>query len=125
MRSAEEFEKVQRMIATGLNDCAIARQTGIPRCTVRDWRRRPQSRPRPVSTSVCGVLHEFSAFPAAAYSYLLGLYLGDGCVSRSQRVWHLRITLDKKYPGIIDRCREAIDTLMPGQHAAIAQQPTG
>jgi hypothetical protein len=125
MRSAEEFETVPRLIAAGVNDCAIARQTGIPRCTVRDWRCRPQIRPRPVSTSVCGVLHDFSAFPAAAYSYLLGLYLGDGCVSRSQRVWHLRITLDKKYPGIIARCCEAIDTLMPGQHAAIARQPTG
>jgi hypothetical protein len=40
-------------------------------------------------------------------------------------VWHLRITLDKKYPGIIGRCRDPIDALMPGQHAAIAKQPTG
>lgn len=31
MRSADEFEAVQRLISTGLNDCAIARQTGIPR----------------------------------------------------------------------------------------------
>jgi hypothetical protein len=62
--------------------------------------------------------------PAPAYSYLLGLYLGDGCVSRSRRVWRLRITLDKKYPRIIDRCREAIDSLMPGQHAAMERQKT-
>jgi hypothetical protein len=34
-------------------------------------------------------------------------------------VWRLRITLDSKYPGIINRCREVIDTLMPGQHAAV------
>jgi hypothetical protein len=52
------------------------------------------------------------------YCYLLGLYLGDGCISRNGRVWRLRITLDAKYPGIIDRCREAIDILMPGQRAA-------
>jgi hypothetical protein len=32
---------------------------------------------------------------------------------------HLRITLDAKYPGIIDRCRAAIDALFPGQHASI------
>jgi hypothetical protein len=30
----------------------------------------------------------------------------------------LRITLDDKYPGIINRCRDAIDALMPRQHAA-------
>jgi hypothetical protein len=34
------------------------------------------------------------------------------------RAWLLRIVLDAKYPGIIDRCREAIDILMPGQCAA-------
>jgi hypothetical protein len=34
-------------------------------------------------------------------------------------VWRLRITLDSKYPGIIDCCREAIDALMPGQRAAV------
>ena len=42
MRSAEEFDAAQRLIAAGVNDCAIARQLGIPRTTVRDWRRRPQ-----------------------------------------------------------------------------------
>jgi len=37
------------------------------------------------------------------------MYLGDGRISRSGRVWRLRIVLDAKYPGIIERCREAID----------------
>jgi hypothetical protein len=40
-------------------------------------------------------------------------------------VWRLRITLDQKYPGIIDRCRDAIDVLMPRQHASIEPQPKG
>lgn len=123
MRSTEDFETVERLIAAGLNDCAIARQTGIPRCTVRDGRLRPQIRPRPVGTSVCGVLHEFDVLPAAAYSYLLGLYLGDGCISRHPRAWRLRIVLDDKYPRIIDRCREAMDALMPGQQAATLRRP--
>jgi hypothetical protein len=35
VRSADELEAVQHLIAAGLNDCAIARQTGIPRRTVR------------------------------------------------------------------------------------------
>ena len=61
-------------------------------------------------------------FPPEAYCYLLGLYLGDGCISRRARVWHLRITLDKKYPAIIDRCRLAINILMPGQRAGLVQR---
>jgi hypothetical protein len=123
VRSAEEFNTVQRLIAAGMNDCAIARQTGIPRRTVCDLRRRPLVRPRNSGTSPC--THDFSGLPAAAYSYLLGLYLGDGCLSQHARAWHLRVTLDKKYPGIIDRCRGAIDTLFPGQHASIASRTSG
>jgi Homeodomain-like domain/LAGLIDADG-like domain len=125
MRSVEQFEEARRLIAAGVNDCAIARQLGVPRPTVQDWRRRPQIRPRLPSGSACGVVHDFSALPAAPYGYLLGLYLGDGCISRNQRVWRLRITLDKKYPGIVGRCCEVIDVLMPGQHAAIHPQPKG
>lgn len=125
MRSADQFEAAKRLIASGVNDCAIARQIGVPRTTVRDWRCRPQIRARLVSGPACGAFHDFSALPAAPYCYALGLYLGDGCISRSQRVWQLRVTLDKKYPAIIDRCRTAIDVLMPGQHAAIHPQPKG
>jgi len=40
-------------------------------------------------------------------------------------VWHLRITLDAKYPRIIDRCRAAIDALFPGQHASIYSRNSG
>jgi hypothetical protein len=123
VRSVEEFDSVRQLIATGMNDCAIARQTGIPRCTVRDWRLRQQIRARPISASICGRLHDFAALPAAAYSYLLGLYLGDGCISRHPRAWRLRIVLDDKYPGIIERCREAMDALMPGQRAGTLRRP--
>ncbi len=111
---------MQRLLTTGMNDCAIARLTGIPRSTVLDWRHsKSMIRARSLSGSAaCGVDHDFAALAAAAYCYVLGIYLGDGCISRTGRVWKLRITLDDKYPGIIDRCREAIDILMPGQRAA-------
>jgi hypothetical protein len=66
MRSAEEFETVQRLFAAGVNDCAIARETGIPRCTVRDWRCRPQIRPRDWRASACNI-HAFSGLPAHAF----------------------------------------------------------
>jgi Homeodomain-like domain len=122
MRSAEQFNAAKRLIAAGVNDCAIARQLGVPRTTVRDWRCRPQIQPRLVSTSACGVVHDFSVLPASAYSYVLGLYLGDGSISRNRRVWRLRVTLDKKYPAIIDRCRQAIEVLMPAQRTGIVQR---
>lgn len=121
MRSIEEFNTVRSLIAAGLNDCAISRQTGIPRRTVRDWRNGRRSiLPRDVCST-----HDFSTLPSDSYSYLLGLYLGDGCISRSRRVWRLRVTLDKKYPGIIESCRTAIDKVMLGQHATVFPRATG
>ncbi len=39
------------------------------------------------------------------------------------RVWRLRISLDTKYPTIVEACRHAIELLMPGQQAAITQTP--
>ncbi len=95
----------------------IASQTGIPRRTVWDWRREITKFDREVSQCIikCAVLITTSAaLPAPPYCYLLGLYLGDGCVSRHPRAWLPRGVLDAKYPDIIDRCREAINALMPG-----------
>ena len=41
--------------------------------------------------------------------YLLGLYLGDGVISRDPRgVWNLRITQDSRYPRLIEDCKAAI-----------------
>jgi hypothetical protein len=123
MRSAGEFDEVRRLSAAGMNDCAISRQTGIPRPTVRDWRRRPPTRLLHPASSTCGVVHDFATLPPAPYAYLLGMYLGDGCISRHKRVWRLRITCDTQYPAIIARCRKAIDMLMPKQRAGIVWRP--
>ena len=49
-----------------------------------------------------------------SYSYLLGMYLGDGCVSATGRSYQLVIACDAAYPGIIEDCATAIMlTLLP------------
>jgi hypothetical protein len=126
MRSLTEVERVRDLVERGLNDCAISRLTKLPRSTVRDWRRSKRWEPRqpipgisrrraPVlSCPVCeGALHDLWALPDS-YTYLLGLYLGDGCLSEQRRgVFKLRISLDKRYPGIIGECVDAMRELLP------------
>ncbi|WP_245909157.1 LAGLIDADG family homing endonuclease [Mycobacterium neglectum] len=68
------------------------------------------------------MIHDFSTLPIAAYCYVLAMYLGDGSISRARRVWRIRITLDQKYPAIIERCCQAIEILMPGQRAGIVKR---
>jgi hypothetical protein len=47
------------------------------------------------------------------YAYLLGLYLGDGCLTTNGRSWQLRVTLDATYPGIVDEACAAIARHVP------------
>ena len=58
-----------------------------------------------------------------SYSYLLGMYLGDGCVShtgRNRQSFQLVVTCDAAYPDIIEDCAAAMMlTLLPrrvGRH---------
>ena len=49
-----------------------------------------------------------------SYSYLLGIYLGDGCVSRTARSFQLVVVCDAAYPNIIEDCWAAMTlTLLP------------
>jgi hypothetical protein len=48
-------------------------------------------------------------FNPRSYSYLLGIYLGDGCLTNpSPRSVVLEISLDPHYPGIVEECSTAI-----------------
>jgi hypothetical protein len=38
----------------------------------------------------------------------LGVYLGDGCLTRQTRTWSLRVTLDIAHPGVVDEVVQAI-----------------
>ena len=114
-RPKHEFEAVMGLIAAGSNDCQIQRLTGIPRETVRDWRWGRRKNARRSDCRIEG--HDFTTLPAGPYTYLLGMYLGDGYIARHPRVWRLRISCDSRYPGIIEECRQAMEAVMPGQHA--------
>jgi hypothetical protein len=62
--------------------------------------------------------HDFSLLPPQPYAYLLGLYLGDGCISHTHRgVYSIRVTLDAAYLGIIDECCAALEAIFPTKTA--------
>jgi hypothetical protein len=116
VRSYDDLAAVQRLVADGYNDCQIARLTAIPRSTVREWRATGRCLSQPeVSCSTCGATaHAFECLPSE-YVYLLGLYLGDGCLSRHPRgVYKLRVVLDSRYPGIVAGCAAAMQAVLPG-----------
>lgn len=125
MRSIEEVRTVLGLVEEGLNDCEISRRTGIPRPTIMDWRRglipRQAREGARAGCPRCGhPEHDFASLPGTEYAYLLGLYLGDGCISAAPRqVWRLRIALDAKYPGIVQECAAATSAVLPGSRVGI------
>jgi hypothetical protein len=115
MRPPEQAEIVLNLAANGKSQLAIARETGVPRSTVRDWLagRLPKGR-ADVGCLDCGAQrHGFDELPPA-YVYLLGLYLGDGCISaHPRRVYRLRLFFDARYPKILDAGEAAVRSVFP------------
>jgi hypothetical protein len=104
----ELVEQALQLRASGRAAMQIARDLGVPRGTVRDWLagRTPRAARIGPTCPLCGeAAHRFERLPGA-YVYLLGLYLGDGCISAHPRgVFRLRDVLDAAYPSIIDQGR--------------------
>jgi hypothetical protein len=112
MHTPDTVALVLDLRARGLGARRIAAETGLPVRTITDWLagRTPRGwkREQAPRCERCGAAsHKISE--AAAYSYLLGVYLGDGHVSAHPRgVYKLRVFLDDAYPGIIEACERAI-----------------
>jgi hypothetical protein len=107
MRTLAERRQVNKWLARGASDYAIAGITGVHRGTVQHWRRHPDRGPRSP-----GRPKPWRPPDPATYAYLLGLYLGDGCLNPKGS--QLMISLDARYPGIVNLAEEAIRQTMPG-----------
>ena len=51
----------------------------------------------------------------ASYSYLLGMYLGDGYISRTPRTYRLEVSLHRRQERVAKRVARAIAVLRPGR----------
>lgn len=105
MHSPAVREHALQLVRSGLNDCEVARRTGISRTTIRDWR-RPRYQPSTpaiarVTCPRCGRSARPMAFAPGDYAELLGLYLGDGYLVRMPRTWRFRLYLDSKHTEIV------------------------
>ncbi|MFF5517376.1 helix-turn-helix domain-containing protein [Streptomyces coeruleorubidus] len=97
------------LVAQGRSLNSVSRETGISRAAIRSWQDRLEPLPR---------LAPPDPGPPAdqcAYAYLLGLYLGDGCISGHPRGngYYLRIACANSWPGLIDACETAMRAINP------------
>ena len=118
--------QVTALIDEGYSLRSISKSTGIARSTLRDWRdHREQVAARRVPCPRCDIPPSLPA-PGASYAYLLGLYLGDGCISRAgdrrKNVWVLRIMCADAWPGLQDECKEAMRSMRPDNAVWVRQK---
>jgi hypothetical protein len=114
-----EIETVQALLSAGRSHAEVSRQTGVPIGTVRRWAHGRLPRKALAALGPAGLCdrcgaegHEFGALPAPTYAYLLGMYLGDGHVSRhGSGTYVLRLALDAAYPGIVAEAAQAIEAI--------------
>ncbi|MFS7875457.1 transcriptional regulator [Streptomyces asiaticus] len=122
MYDLETRERALALVRLGRSLNSVSKQTGISRSAIREW----QVRPEPAHPSAhCPRCAPDPQPPEdiAAYAYLLGLYLGDGCVSRLRKGLHfLRIACADAWPGLIDSCTEAMRAVRPDNSVCHVQR---
>jgi hypothetical protein len=129
MRPESDVRRVFELWSQRLSKKAIARETGVSRAQVRLWISQGidevltspmRAKGPPCDGRNCKFL---ATVNAAAYAYLLGQYLGDGCISQGRRdVYKLRITMCDAYPQMRDECELAIRMVMPGRRVGRVQR---
>jgi LAGLIDADG-like domain/Homeodomain-like domain len=119
-------QQALELIAAGHNDCEVSRRLGIPRGTIRDWRRPGNQRRVEIETCPrCWRAAKPIRFTPGDYCELLGLYLGDGCISTHARTCRLRIALDAKYPGIIGDAVKLLERSLPENPVGLVEAHGG
>ena len=99
------------LMEVGRSDGEIAQLTGIPRPTVGAWRHGRGSRQH---RRVGSATPAWRPKAPRSYCYLLGAYLGDGCLSvHSAGSACLVIVLDSKYPSVVAEVQNAMGRVLP------------
>jgi len=119
------IDEVLQLLGEGLSQAEVSRRTGISRTAVRSWAAgrvpvRFLSAFERHDRSTCALI---DAVPRRSYAYLLGLYLGDGTISKMRRgVFKLRIFCCDAYPHLKDLCQEAMEAVLPGNRVGRVQR---
>jgi hypothetical protein len=114
MHPQATVDRARGLSKQGLYDREVAQITGVPLQTVRNWRtgkrRRSRSGRRKFNCPRC----DGAPLDEPAYAYVLGLYLGDGCLTRQRKeVYVLSIACCDGWPGLIEAAKEATRMVMP------------
>ena len=94
---------MKRLLEEGHSTVAVAEMSGVPASTLARWK-----------PTFGALTLRWRPAHSLSYAYLLGLYLGDGCLHRNKRGGVLlRVSLDARYEQIVQDCWCAMQLVMP------------
>src|SRR6478672_8423910 len=125
MHPPEVKIEVLRLVALGVNDCEISRRLGVPRTTVRDIR-APRYVAAPTQACPrCGGRSKPAQWTPEDYCDLLGMYLGDGHISKLPRTDRLRISLDTNHTKIVMTTLALLRRVFPNNKVGVVWAKEG
>lgn len=120
-------ERSFQLKAQGFADRSIAQDLGVSIRTVRHWRYGTRQRLPPEQRTYGDIdkrcpLCAGTALPERPYSYLLGLYLGDGHIVDKYRQHTLSVSCADSWPGLICAAHDAMSAIMPNNKVQRVQR---
>lgn len=137
-KSVEEYNLVMKMYSEGIKICDIVKKLNINRSTVSNWVRNKNGKSfvhktnskLPIIYDPLKYLYELSPgidnkYRNSVYSYVLGLYLGDGCLTILPRTVKLAISVDLKYPKLNNDICNSINTIFSKKPSILPKRSKG
>ncbi|WP_460748534.1 transposase [Nocardiopsis oceani] len=129
MYSPHVRREATSLIDSGISYAEVSRRMGINRSTLRSWALDRSLVDKYVGTDLCPRCEPVPGLPKRtdAYGYLLGLYLGDGCLTPAgdptKGVWRLRVMCSGTWPGLIELCAGSMAAIRPDHKVSRVPAP--
>jgi len=97
-------KEILNKINTGQSKKSLSKEYGISRSTIKYWNDHKERKSNDFNLADINM---------NSYSYILGMYLGDGYIDKMRRTYRLRIFLDSRQDLVIEECIKNLKILFP------------
>ncbi|MFD6094804.1 transposase [Nocardiopsis flavescens] len=123
MYSSHVRRSAVSLLDPGLSRAEVSRRLGVAPGTLRAWSQDRTLIDKYRGDGECPRCAPLPRPPARAgdYSHLLGLYLGDGTITRTGNsnggagIWRLRVSCTTSWPRLIQECADSLGAVLPGR----------
>jgi hypothetical protein len=123
MHPQATVDKARQLSTLGIIDRENAEICGVSTRAIQHWRTGNRRAPGTERAADCPRCHGRS-LDEPAYGYLLGLYLGDGWLTRGHRdVFALSIACCDDWPGLFGAAEAAMSAVMPTSGVFTVRRP--